>query len=187
LVLNCVRSDEASGRSVVWPRPEACQLLFNSEQDYEATLRLVPRSRSTFFLNNPGWDGGSTGTDTHTASKTPAAENPPVAPPRAARNAANIVPTDTTPTVSLPAAASFQCDDLLGLNSPPTAAFNSEQQLRGGITPTEDLLVGLSPPAVQESTVAETPAPTGFDFLADLSEPAQPTLPATNSQAGSQK
>ncbi len=186
LVLNCVRSEEASGRSVVWPRPEARQLLFNSEQDYEATLRLVPRSRSKFFLNNPGWDGGAAGTDTTAASKTPAAENPPVAPPRAARNAANIVSTDTTPTVSVPAAASFQCDDLLGLNSPPTA-FNSEQQLRGRVTPTEDLLVGLSPPAVQEATVAETPAQTGFDFLADLSEPAQPSLPATNSQAGSQK
>ena len=38
---------------------------------------------------------------------------------------------------------------------------------------TEDLLVGLSPPAVAEAVVPPTPpAATGFDFLVDLDQPA---------------
>jgi len=186
LVLNCVRSEEASGQTVVWPRPEARQLLFNSEQDFEATLRLVPRSRSKFFLNNPGW--GGTGTDA--ASSTPIAsegvgETQPVAPPRAARtNAATLIPAEPAPTMSVPSAVSFPCDDLLGLNSPPLT--QSSERPTGSISPVEDLLVGLSPPAVHEGTTVEPPVAAGFDFLADLSQPAAPTtLPPTGSQGSS--
>lgn len=187
LVLNCVRSEEASSRETVWPRPEARQLLFNSEQDYEATLRLVPRSRSKFFLNNPGWGSTAPGDGIITAATTPATgtedsssvtlgEVHPVVPPRVGRSAAvtaatvNHVSAETVAVapVNLPA-VSPDCDDLLGLDSLPPQPTNN-RQLVGG-SPAEDLLVGLSPPAAHQVGSQELPV-AGFDFLADLTQPA---------------
>ena len=172
LVVNCVRSEEASSREVVWPRPEARQLLFNSEQDYEATLRLVPRSRSKFFLNNPGWGTGGEGGVVNSAAITPTEEVEavkPVAPPRAPRHHAAPNQVSSVAAVIPDPVASPDCD-LLGLDSlPPQQSTLSDRQP----TMTEDLLVGLSPPAVAEAVVPPTPpAATGFDFLADLDQPA---------------
>jgi hypothetical protein len=194
LVLNCVpASGEVSSREVVWPRPEARQLLFNSEQDYEATLRLVPRSRSKFFINNPGWGtgGGEAGSGA-AAAPTPACdpddgmaaqeESPPVAPPRAAARLHNVQQQNIAAD-----SPSADCDDLLGLDSslPPQQVPVSEVVRPVSPAPA-DLLVGLSPPAaasddvvVIRSVPSETP---GFDFLADFGQPAPSTGPSSSAQ-----
>ena len=54
VVLNCDTSEECSGKSLTWPAPQSKQLLFNSEQDYEATSRLVSLPPNKFLDNNPG-------------------------------------------------------------------------------------------------------------------------------------
>ena len=64
LVLNCSTSQECSGLDWDWPDSSASQLLFNSEQDFEAVTRLLgttttaapaatSNSSSKFFVNNP--------------------------------------------------------------------------------------------------------------------------------------
>ena len=55
VVLNCDTSEECSGKSLTWPAPQSKQLLFNSEQDYEATSRLATLPPNKFLDNNPGW------------------------------------------------------------------------------------------------------------------------------------
>ena len=73
--MNCSTGEECSGRDAAWADPSASMLLFNSDQDYEATVRLLPiaegdcseaalgqasswaqgpaTSSSTFYVNNP--------------------------------------------------------------------------------------------------------------------------------------
>jgi len=78
LVINCNTAEECSGRDVAWADASASMLLFNSDQDYEATIRLLPiaesdssaeglgqvrsvnqtcsgltQGQSTFYVNNP--------------------------------------------------------------------------------------------------------------------------------------
>jgi hypothetical protein len=198
LVLNCVASDEVSSREVVWPRPEARQLLFNSEQDFEATLRLVPRSRSKFFINNPGWGTGgeTTGTGVAAAATTSTdqdeiANGPPVAPPRTARqhNAQHQHIAESSQAAE--SAASPDCDDLLGLDSLPQQPTVSELTRPVGesarpVSPAPaDLLVGLSPPASASEEAGMLAAPSeasGFDFLADLDQPAPSAAASVSAQ-----
>merc|ERR1719319_1602325 len=61
LVMNCSTSEECSGRDVSWPPKDSKQLLFNSDQDFQETIRLIPNSgaqrdlgNSKFFVGSPG-------------------------------------------------------------------------------------------------------------------------------------
>merc|ERR1719469_810469 len=59
--MNCSTSEECSGRDVSWPLKDSKQLLFNSDQDFQETIRLIPQSgaqrdlgNSKFFVGSPG-------------------------------------------------------------------------------------------------------------------------------------
>jgi len=136
---------------VTWPLPESAQLLFNSEQDYEATTRLLTNTQNKFLDNNPGFGKPLSGDVSAVLSSIKPA------PAKATAAAAN----KPKPATAV---------DLLGLNE--SAESNGEPDQ----SPTDtdaDLLSGFN---AQSST--ETPAtPEGFDFLSDFSRPAENMAP----------
>ncbi|XP_023343351.1 cyclin-G-associated kinase [Eurytemora carolleeae] len=158
VVLNCDTSEECSGKSLTWPSPQSKQLLFNSEQDYEATSRLVSLPPNKFLDNNPGF-----GKPFPESRSIPVHLNCTAAP--------SIIENKPTPVNNtVPANSAF---DLLGLNSDPVV-----QQPKVKISPTEDLIPGFgTQPEPSESSVGGV---EGFDFLSELNQPA-PSNPQNSS------
>jgi len=169
LVMNCNTSEECSGRDMQWPDTTAAMLLFNSDQDYEGVVRLLPQTgvhhtgHSKFFVNNPELESGQPA-QAHQIAAPPAAQTPPVVSP-----------------VSTPTSV-----DLLGLSDSNPA-------------PPSSLLPGFSPPTSDLSTPSSsninlldpTPPPSSgqaFEFLADLGQPAAAppttsTVPSSSSDS----
>ena len=156
LVMNCETSEECSGRDVQWPDESASQLLFNSDQDYEMVMSLVPetaasagedRGNSKFFVNNPDLSREQERSVTATTTRT----------------------TPDSKTSSSPSPSSTV--DLLGLSE---AGSSRQESLISGFAASQ-------PPSQEKSNLnlleAASPreATNTFDFLADLGGAAAPS------------
>jgi len=165
LVLNCNTAEECSGRDVAWAEASASMLLFNSDQDYEATIRLLPIAESDSSAEglgqmrsvNPTCSGITQGQSTFYVN------NPEIAPPLAA---------DTLATDVAEATASV---DLLGLGG--VKEEKPEEELLPGFPSTTARDTSSPKPPVDSVNLLDpTPPPTGnsgtFSFLGDLGQPA---------------
>jgi len=166
LVMNCTTTEECSGRDVAWAEASAAMLLFNSDQDYEATVRLLPiaesdcsevslgQTQSTFYVNNP-----------------------------------EIIPP--VPTIPSSGPTSPVQVDLLGLGKEDVKQ-EKEPELLSGFPPTSSH--ATTTPSQTASNVNlnlldPTPPPTGggtFEFLADLGKPPPPTSTSSSTSSTSQ-
>jgi len=159
LVMNCTTSEECSGKDMQWPDSTASMLLFNSDQDYETVVRLLPGSgglhhtgHSSFFVNNPELESV-----------------PPPAKPAPA----------PTPAPACPPPAF----DLLGLSESASPAPVESSLLPDLTAPTPEPGPNITTTTTQPDVNLLDPTPppaTGqtFDFLADLGQPGVP--PATS-------
>jgi len=158
LVMNCTTSEECSGKDMQWPDSTASMLLFNSDQDYEAVVRLLPQTgvhhtgHSKFFVNNPELESV----------------------PPASTTAHAPAPASTPSSVGTPSAF-----DLLGLSDPAPAPSSS---LLPGFTATEPEIPTDSPASV--NLLDPTPPPVSggqtFDFLAGLGQPGPAPVTTKN-------
>jgi len=170
LVMNCSTSEECSGKDMQWPDTTAAMLLFNSDQDYEAVVRLLPQTgvhhtgQSKFFVNNPELES----VPPATVASSP---SPPVASP-----------------VCPPTAV-----DLLGLSETAPAPVRepapAHPSLLPGFTAPESDPSSPSPSNI--NLLDPTPPPTTgqtFEFLADLGQPitvapSNTTVPSPSSDS----
>jgi len=158
LVMNCSTSEECSGKNLDWPDQNASMLLFNSDQDYEAVVNLVPQQpgiqhsgNSKFFVNNPDL-GNVTQSSNQISSTTHKEENVPKEP--------------------------VQSIDLLGLSD-----SNIKPQLLPGFEPLQSDSATVKTPSSNINLLDPTPPPAvnqTFDFLADI---GQPTAAVTKSDS----
>ena len=149
--MNCRTSEECSGKDVSWPLKDAKQLLFNSDQDYEETVRHVPHTcgrkntgNSQFFVESP-------------AKET---EKPsfPAAPVAVAAQEAEV---DLLAGTGQPAKADVDLDLVPGFSELAAAPVTTTVKS----TPDIDLLQQTPPVLVGDSGQTQQ----GFDFLADFS------------------
>jgi len=143
IVLNCDTSEECSGKSLDWPSPQSKQLLFNSDQDFEATWRLIRHSaKSKDSIQGFGKPlEGEVKITTPTDPPTFSQEN-----------------------------SSSKAFDLLGLGSGEPVPTVQQPAKQVPVTSSGDLLAGFSQPDITQSSNNGTS--DGFDFLSGLNEPA---------------
>jgi len=159
IVLNCTTSEECSGRNIDWPDNNASTLLFNSDQDHESVLRLLPQTdshhigQSNFFVNNPEFEG---------------VPNVPLPTSTAFSSVSPSSPVSSNASVDLLGLSdqNHQSDLLPGFSAPKEPTKN---------TPSNVNLMEPTPPANAGQT---------FDFLADLGQP-MPPAPAPNASVPS--
>lgn len=151
LVLNCSTTEECSGRDVAWAEPSASMLLFNSDQDYEATVRLLPAGESDCSVAGLG-QASSIG---QASQSTFYVNNPEIAPPAPPPVHQREAPVDL---LGLGGSAGAKEPELL----PGFGSISPQEKAKASVPSTNLNLLDPTPPPTKEQT---------FDFLADLSTP----------------